>query len=260
MYGMLLWKASKTGSREKAVTVRERSILHVRFMCAEILRGEHTPETILRRRIVGAAKRLRKQGVTQIVLPENFFYHVLLLRQGITSVSTTALRQLVAADWVRWALRRKNVPSAGARVAVSAARLTGEVVRTVTELALRHRYVLLDLPYGGEELCRQLRREYGVSLLLNPSVEQLNGADSLLLFDMREDCEITPAALKLYDEDAVLPPLSLPPALEEKLPKGVERGQLLSVLREAGILRPGQIHVGGTDSAEFPLLLRETPP
>ena len=44
-------------------------------------------------------------------------------------------------------------------MAVCAAQMTGELVRTVTELALRHRYVLLDLPYGGEDHCRQLRKE-----------------------------------------------------------------------------------------------------
>ena len=58
----------------------------------------------------------------------------------------------------------------------------------MTELVLRHRYVLLDLPYGGGDLCRQLRREYGVSLLLGPSQEQLEGAEAAVLFDPRTDC------------------------------------------------------------------------
>lgn len=61
----------------------------------------------------------------------------------------------------------------GARVLVTANALSGEVVRTVTELALRHRYLLLTVPFGGEELCRRLRREYGVSVLLNPTAEQM---------------------------------------------------------------------------------------
>ena len=47
-----------------------------------------------------------------------------------------------------------------------------------------------------------------------------------------------------------LPPLLLPPALEEKLPKGCDRGQLLAALREQGTLRPGQIAVGGGISAK----------
>ena len=131
-------------------------------------------------------------------------------------------------------------------MAVCAAQLTGEVVRTVTELCLRHRYVLLDLPYGGEELCRQLRREYGVSLLLGPSKEQLEGAEALVLFDPRTDLvRKDPAVLTLYDETQALPPISLPPAAEEALPQGADRGQLLAALREAGVLRPGQVTVAG---------------
>ena len=244
MVGMLLWKTPQAGKREKAVIVKERSILHVRFMCAEILRGPKTPEAVLRRRIATAGKRLRKLGASQLVLPEEFPYVEQLKKWELHPVSTLSLRRAIAADWVRWSLEARGEATTGARIAVSAQRLTGEVVRTVTELSLRHRYVLLDVPHGGEELCRQLRREYGVSLLLGPSKEQMEGAEVLVLFDTREDCQ-SPAALRLYEETVPLPPLLLPPALEEKLPSGSDRGQLLTTLRENGALRPGQIVVGG---------------
>ena len=114
---------------------------------------------------------------------------------------------------------------------------------TWCELTLRHHYVLLDLPYGGEELARQLRREYGVSLMLSPSKEQLEAADAMVCFDPRPDC-LGPGRIPLYDGASPMPPLSLPPALEEQLPAGVRRDQQLTVLREAGSLRPGQLSVG----------------
>lgn len=245
MVGMLLWKGPQDGKRQRSVTVREVSLLHMRFLQAEVLRGPRTPETVARRRVAAAGKRLRKQGVARVILPENFAFDAQLAKCGLRPVSTLALRRELAADWIRWLLAEKGLPAAGARVAVTAAQLTGEVVRTVTELTLRHRYVLLDLPYGGEELCRQLRREYGVSLLLGPSKDQLEGAEALALFDARTDlaCK-NPAVLPLYDETAPLPPLALPPALEEKLPAGLDRPQLLASLREAGVLRPGQISLG----------------
>ena len=247
MIGMLSWK--EPGKREKTVAVKERSVLRMRFWCAEVLRGPRTPEAVLRRRVAAAGKRLRKQGVTRVVLPEDFSYGSQLEKWDLHPVSTLGLRRGIAADWVRWLLTEQGAPAAGARVAVSAEQLTGEVVRTVTELSLRHRYVLLDLSRGGEDLCRQLRREYGVSLLLGPSKEQLEEAEVLVLFDPREDCH-SRRTLALYDETASLPPLLLPPALEEKLPKGCDRGQLLATLREQGALRPGQITVGGGISAK----------
>ena len=227
MIGLLLWK--EPGGGRRAVTLREISVMHARLLLAEVARGPKTPEAVVRRRVAAAGKRLRKQGVIQAVLPRDFSYGPALAKAGVGPVSTLPLRQALA----------------GARVAVTAGTLTGQVARTVTELCLRHRYVLLDLPYGGEELCRQLRREYGVSLLLGPDKDQLEGAEALVLFDPRTDLTCrNPAVLRLYDETAPLPPLLLPPALEEKLPEGADRAQLLAFLREAGVLRLGQIAIG----------------
>lgn len=242
MIGILLWKEPQGGIRRKQVALSERNILHMRFLCAEVTRGSRTPEASLRRRVSSAAKRMRKMGVTRAVLPENFAYGAQLEKCGVRPVSTLALRRRLASDWVRQGLSERGVSPGGARIAVSAAQMTGELVRTVTELSLRHRYVLLDVPYGGEELCRRLRREYGVSLLLGPDREQMEGADALVLFDPRTDLRRgSGVMLRLYDEAAPMGQLSLPPALEERLPEGAGRGQLLSALLEAGVLRPGQV-------------------
>ena len=212
MVGILTWAEPRKG--QKGIRLEERHILRMRFLQAEVVKSPHA--AVLRRRVLAAGKKLRKRGVTQMVLPEEFPFR-------------EQLAKCVA----------------GARVAVAAAALTGEAVRTVTELCLRHRYVLLDLPYGGEELCRQLRREYGVSLLLGPSKDQMEGAEALVLFDQRTDLSLkNPVALRLYDEEQALPPLTLPPGLEEGLPEGADRGQLLAVLREAGALKREQIALG----------------
>ena len=244
MIALLEWVPPERGRRRKAVTVKEESVLHLRLYRASLQRGPRTPEAILRRRVLAAGKRLRKQGVVQVVLPEDFPCREQLEKCGLRPVPTLALRRRLAADWVRLDLGRRGLSPAGAKVAVCAAQMTGELVRTVTELALRHRYVLLDLPYGGEDLCRQLRKEYGVSLLLSPAKEQVESAEALVLFDPRTDLK-NPTSLTLYDESQPLPPMGLPPAMEQSLPAGADRGQLLAALREAGVLRPGQIAVGG---------------
>lgn len=247
MVGMLVWKTPQAGKREKGVAIRERSVLHMRLKCAEILRGRNTPEAVVRRRIRSAAKRLQKLGIRQVILPADFPGEDLLRPWGLQRVSTLPLRQMLAADWVRRSLEERGVPSAGARVAVIAGGMTGAVVRTVTELSLRHRYVMLQVPYGGEELCRQLRREYGVSLLLKPGREQLDTADAVLLFEPQTQRR-GEGWLPVWDEAVPIPPLSLPPALEDLLPPDAERTQMLAILLEAGILRPGQIAFRGRDS------------
>ena len=143
----------------------------------------------------------------------------------------------------------RNLSGGSARLAVAGDQLSGELVRTVTELALGNRYVLLDVPYGGDTLANQLRREYGVSLLLSPTRQQMEEADVLVLFAARTDLRRRdPAVLRLYDEAAPLPPLLLPPVLEGQMPPGLCRPQLLAVLVESGVLRPGQITVGTAES------------
>ena len=246
MVGMLVWKTPQKGKREKGVILRERSVLHVRLQCAEILRGGKTPEAVIRRRIRTAAKRLQRLGVRTVILPADFEGEDLLEPLGLRRVSTLPLRQMLAADWVRRSLEERNIPAAGARVAVIAEGMTGAVVRTVTELSLRHRYVMLQIPYGGEELCHQLRREYGVSLLLKPGREQLDAADAVLQFAQGERLR-RKGWIAVFDESVPLPHLSLPPVLEDILPPDAERIQMLEILMEAGVLRPGQIAVGGEE-------------
>ena len=230
MYGMLMWNENQP----KRVMIEQRSILGVPFLCASIRRGQRT--TLARRRAVAAMKRLCKLGVGRVVAPDGFAYQEELNKYGLYPVSTLFLRRELAADWVRAELTRRGMDLPAARVAVCSGQITGEVVRTVTELSLRHRYVMLSVPRGGEELSRRLRREYGVSLQLNPSRQELGLAAALAAFSEIEDLG-NPVTLRLYDEHQPMPDLALPPELENQLPDGVSRLQLIAVLRQAGAIR-----------------------
>lgn len=236
MYGMIQWtQENKRGAALERVTVLQEP-----FWCAKVLRRPHTPEQLMRRRVRSAGKRLRKQGVTRVVLPAGFPYGEELARQGVTAVSTLNLRQEIAARWVRAELEKRGQSVSLAQVAVTAERLSAEVVRTVTELSMRHRYLLLSVPRGGEELGRRLRREYGVSLRLNPTQEELAGAAAVAAFAPVELEH--PLLLRLYEETQPLPKLTLPPNQEAELPEGMDRGQLIAALRRAGAVK--QVEVG----------------
>lgn len=235
MVGMMLWEP--TGHILCPIVLKEINVLHVRFLRAGILRGERTSETVVRRRVKSAGKKLLRQGTGRVVLPAGMPTEA--LPEGLRPAGTLPLRRAVAADWCGELLRLRDRNPAGARVLVTANALSGEVVRTVTELALRHRYLLLEVPYGGEELCRRLRREYGVSVLLHPAPG--DPADIQIAFDPTE--RRGESFLPLYDEALPMPRLILPPELELRLPENADRGQLLSVLWEMGALRPGQVAV-----------------
>ena len=136
-------------------------------------------------------------------------------------VETLSLRRAIAADWCGELLRFRGENPAGARVLITADALSGEVVRTVTELALRHRYLILKVPFGGEELCRRLRREYGVSIVRTRRRER----EPVFVHSLRPHGSAG-RLFAAYDESPPLPRLLLPPEVEARLPEGLDRGQL----------------------------------
>lgn len=240
MIGYVQWTEEKKENR-----AGETAILRMRFYRVSILRREGTPELLVRRRAAQAASRLQKLGVTRAVFPEDFPYGTIFARRGILPTETLSLYRSLASDWI-WAEMKARSLAPTAAVAVSGERLGGELTRTVTELCLRVRYVLLDVPYGAEELARQLRREYGVSLLLSPTKQQLDSADVLVLFSPRQELSHkNPVVVPLYPGAQMdhPPRLRLPPMLEENVPQGCRREELFAALLETGALRPSQIEV-----------------
>ena len=238
MYGMLIW----TEEGKKGVALERREILHLPFLCARVRRTPRTPERLIRHRVKGALKALARQGAGRVVTPENFAYGEELKKYGLSSVSALYLRRELAADWMDAELLRRGMRPAGTKAAVYADQITGELVRTVTELSLRHRYVALCVPRGGEELARRLRREYGVSLELARNGSELEGAAAIAAFAPLEGTE-HPLVLRIYDEAQPLPELSLPMETAAQIPRGICREQFLTVLRESGRVRKGELSI-----------------
>ena len=243
MFGFVEW-TQESKSRRGAWT-GERFIGGVRFLTLTLYREEKYRPLSQRRRCAAGAKLLRKAGVTRAVFPKDFPWLEVFEKQGVTPVADLPLRRELAASFAAFLLAERGVAPANANVAVAADRLSGEVMRAVTDLCRRNRYVMLDLPQGSGEFCRELRRSYGVSVLQDPTAEQLGRADVLLLFAPRTGAQ-TPgqAALPLYEgaERAFGWSAAAP---GEALPAGCETTQLLAALREAGALRPECLEIRG---------------
>lgn len=243
MMGLIVWQQPGAGKRLRTVTAQETAILRVPFLQVEVVRGPRTRPGTLEGRMIRAAQKLRQAGVRYTVLPADYPPSQWPQRHGVGVVSTLSLRRSLAVELVRRITAERGLPPGSVRIAVTAGQMTGELVKTVTELTLGYRYVMLDVPYGGEELCRRLRREYGVSLLLQPSREQLEEAQVLVSFDRRTDLTgNNEEVVALYEgAESAFPPLTVPPSVETQLPAGADRLQLLAALRGAGALAPGQI-------------------
>lgn len=188
-------------------------------------------------RAVRGARKLRKAGVRSAVFPVDFPYMSLFIRQGICPVETLPLRRALAAPLTRRRLEGLGLSPARAVVAISGSQTVREVTETAKALALSYRYVLLSVR-GGEDFARSLRREYGISLLLKPSKEQMDRADALLLFSPRDDLALkNPVLYTLYPRGEAgrgRLPLCLPSALAERLEPNCGREQLAAALYAMG--------------------------
>lgn len=190
------------------------------------------------RRAAKSAAQLREEGARHAVFPVDFPYTALFLRQGITPVETLPLRRALAGPLTRRRMEELNLSPTQAVVAVSADRMGREVSDTVRSLALSFRYVLLSVRSGGENFARSLRREYGISLLLDPSPDQLDRADALLLYAPREDlakenkvlCTLYPGG----EAGRGRLPLCLPAGLAERLEPNCGQEQLAAALYALG--------------------------
>ena len=124
MVGMMLWEPS--GHWTRPVTLKETSVLHIRFLCARMAQDRRRNPLTERRRLRTAGKKLLRQRVEQVVLPAGASAEA--LPERLRPVETLSLRRAIAADWCGELLRFRGENPAGARVLITADALSGEVV------------------------------------------------------------------------------------------------------------------------------------
>ena len=214
------------GDGPKKPVLGERRLPGGAFITLQMGQSAHPNSPFALGRAARSARKMREAGVRSAVFPLDFPYTALFLRHGISPIDTLPLRRALAAPLTRRRLEAEGLSSTQAVVAISGEWAVREVAEAAKALALSYRYVLLSVR-DGEELARDLRREYGISLLLKPSVEQLDRADALLLFAPRGDLAQNNHILyTLYpggEAGRGRLEIRLPAALAEKL--GYRRGE-----------------------------------
>lgn len=241
MFGYIEW-GSCSQTRRSAAVERESS-LTCYFHRVQICRRERTPKMLLRHRAANAAKWLSRMGVSRAVFPEQFSFLDVFSRRGIFPIDLLPLYRAIAAKLADSVMKSRGLSNRTAVLALYGRKMSSELERAVTELCIHNRYVMLDAPDPEGKLCRRLRREYGVSLVLTENADQLMSADLLILFDSREDLmeESVEKILPLYPgAELPVPVLCLP---GQKIPDDCCRPQFFAALYELGVIRPGQLEV-----------------
>ena len=226
------------GAPAKGVELGEKQFPGAVFASLRMGQARHPGSPLARRGAVLAARQLKGLGVRTAVFPVDFPYSSLFIREGVYPVDTLPLRRALAAPLAKRRLEALGLGPTQAVAAVSGSRASQETAEAAKSLALSYRYVLLSVRSGGEELARSLRREYGISLLLSPTVEQLERADALLLFAPRGDLTgNNPIYYTLYpggEAGRGRLPLALPPALAGRVEDNCDREQLAAAVYAQG--------------------------
>lgn len=191
------------------------------------------------RRAAQAAKRMLEQGVRRAVFPVDFPHTAAFLRHGIKPIDPLPLRAALSPLYIRRRLDALGLSGTQAVVAVAGDSINGAVAQTVHELALAYRYVLLSVRSGGGEFAQKMRRQYGVSILLDPSNDQLERADALVLFSPRRElsrenrvlCTLCPGG-----DPRGLVPLRLDESLLAAVEPNCPQDQLAAALHSIGVL------------------------
>ena len=194
------------------------------------------------------ARMLRESGIRSAVFPVDFPYTALFIRQGVLPVDTLPLRRLLAAPLTRRRLENGGFQPTQAVAAVSGDRVIREVTDCAKALALSYRYVLLSVRGDAEPFARNLRREYGISLVLDPSPDQLDRADALVMFSQRGDlARNNPILYTLYpggEAGRGRLPLALPEGIRDQVEVNCDLEQLAAALYATGGL-PLESLLGG---------------
>lgn len=238
MFGYIVYESGERRGR-----MAFRNLLGVRVLEAAVPGRRRLYGAMAARRLAAA---MRKAGVTQAVFPRDFPFAESFWRKGVLPVSTLELYRALAGRAVKEAMTALSLSPGEVTVAVLADRVTVQVEELITELCMTARYVVLQASRGGEDLCRRLKGEYGVSVLYNPGRSQVEEADLLVELappppELRFQGRLI---LPLYDGERVVCRsgirLELPPKAAEAA-AGCEAAQLLAVLYRSGVLQKYQI-------------------
>ncbi len=213
MFGKIEWQEGGK-PREEIIAIDGVAFAVVRFA------KEKTPKPHSVRR---AAKKLRRMGVRQIVLPQDMPSE-LWQKYRLLPISTAPLRDRMSGEIVRTYLRTKQIDASKAHLVLCGEYVTDNVLRCAEKLCRTVRYCSLCFSYGAEEAANWLCKSYGVAVRVMQKVderatlcvcfsEQTNGAEvpCLALWDEKMRIEYSDGR-----EEALLAALLQSGVLPEK--------------------------------------------
>lgn len=172
-------------------------------------------------------KKLRRQGVRRMLVPEEFSGWEVAKKQGISPVNSISFLRKFSGDFLVFALKKRGYDPGKCAVALRGTRVGRDMIEAADRLVFQVRDICISAPHGGESLQNLLRQEWG--LAVHPDGERVEG---VIRFDSGGGAEGA-VVLSLFGSHpqlggVVVDPLRFSQFSEE------ERLQLLTVLWESG--------------------------
>lgn len=156
------------------------SCITVLGMRALFLRIHITPAMSLKateKRIKSACAAMDAKHVGKVLFSKNFPYMRSVLREGFDEMESSLLYETLAGKIA------SGYPGTGKYAVLFANRLTVSALAALNDLCAGFRYVMLETETGGAEIVSSLGRRFGISVILHPTAQQLNNADTAVIFD-----------------------------------------------------------------------------
>ena len=223
MFGVVWWK-----ERGRVNLVRER-ILTLPVLKVGVTGGGRWDGYKLDK----AARLLRRAGVRRLLPIRGFERWDILGARGLVPVDGLALYRAMAAELVMSKLEREGRDPTRTAVVLRSDWVDSDMAKAAEKLCAHVRHVVVDTTRGGEQLSKQLYRQYGAAVApIHSSVcvltvrfgGQSRGED-LVLCGAAELGGMTLEASGLV------------------LPEELEPVPVLSALWQAGVLNTEQLHV-----------------
>lgn len=241
-------------------TIRETVVLGARMLDAVVFVAPGTKPEKLRKLLRRVACDMRRRRVHEICFAQNFPYKDELLREGFAEMKSDPLKAALAG---RVAAKLGGAPldSAGhsakprdGKCAVLLAeRMTAAESRTLSELAVAFKYLMVMTKTGGESALEALCSRTGISVIRQPSAVQLMNADVAVAYAPPGRRVVLPAKCIAFSvNDGALSGVvyercvsglswALAGGLDDKLPGLFPRDALLSAALCAGTVRADDI-------------------
>ncbi len=182
----IITRVSRAHRGYKGINYKDIIVLGMRALYVTIDKTPSMPSITAQNRVKHAAERMRASHAGKVLFSKNFPYRELVLREGFDDIDESLLMETLIGKIVTEFSGRDKVG------AFFANRLTGSAERTFCEMCRDFRYVMAALDSDSSRLLGSLSRRLGISVIGQPTIQQLSKADVAVFYSPPRSAVVLP--------------------------------------------------------------------